>query len=111
MSKPLPPLAASDELTVRERIHHVLRSGPATARDLSQLVSIREREVTDHLAHLERSLKHRGERLVIEAPSCLECGFSFTQRHRFTRPGSCPRCRGRRISFPQFHIELSGSMP
>ena len=83
----------------------LVRGLMASARDLSQRVGIAEREVADHLEHLERSLAHRGERLITEPPKCLACGFEFTRRHRFTRPSGCPECRGRRVTHPRFRIE------
>jgi predicted Zn-ribbon and HTH transcriptional regulator len=90
--------------TIRDSIHRVLLDGPASARDLSKLVGISEREVGDHLQHLERSLRHKGETLLIAPPICVDCGFEFNQRHRYTRPGRCPKCRGRRISLPLFRV-------
>ena len=95
------------QATVRRSLREVLLAGEATARDLSRLVGIPERDVAEHLEHLERSVRHRGERLVVEPSVCLSCGFAFThrERHRFTRPGRCPGCRGRRISLPTFRIE------
>jgi predicted Zn-ribbon and HTH transcriptional regulator len=92
------------ETTVRESIRQALLDTPLTARDLSKLIGISERDVADHLDHLARSLKHKGETLVIDSPSCLDCGFSFDRRQRYTRPSGCPRCRGRRIALPQFRI-------
>jgi len=100
-----PSLPRSRDVTVRSSIRHALLERQLSARDLSQLVAISEREVAGHLEHLDRSLKHRGETLVVEPPACLECGFAFTHRQRFTRPSGCPQCRGRRISLPQFRIE------
>jgi predicted Zn-ribbon and HTH transcriptional regulator len=105
MHKRAPALPHARDTTVREGLHEALLAGPATARDLSKRVGIAEHEVAGHLEHLELSLKHRGEKLVIEPPTCLDCGFAFTQRHRFTRPSGCPDCRGRRITLPQFRIE------
>lgn len=90
---------------MRESIRRELLQAPATARDLSQRIGIPERDVATHLEHLDRSLKHKEERLIIDPPKCLECGFAFTERHRFTRPSGCPQCRGRRISQPEFRIE------
>ncbi len=90
--------------TLREGLRRVLLEGSATAKDLSQAVGIPEHDVPFHLEHLERSLRHRGERLVLEAPKCLVCGFAFEGRRRYSRPGHCPRCRGRRISLPLFSI-------
>ena len=91
--------------TVRENIREALLEGPATLKDLSRRVGIREHEVGDHLEHVERSLRHRGERLAREGPECLDCAFDFPRRTRFTRPAACPRCRSRRIRLPRFWIE------
>jgi hypothetical protein len=100
-----PKVDSGHDGTVRERIHEVLLDGPVTARDVSQRVGIPEHDVPGHLEHLERSLKHKGQTLVIEPSACLDCGFAFTHRHRYTRPGHCPQCRGHRISLPRFRIE------
>jgi predicted Zn-ribbon and HTH transcriptional regulator len=90
---------------VREALRAALLRGPATARDLSAEVGLREKDVADHLAHLQRSLAHRGERLVVEPATCLACGFAFRERERLTRPGACPGCRSTRIDPPAFRIE------
>ena len=92
---------------MRQSLEQALRGAPVSARDLSQLVGIPEHDVADHLEHLERSLKRRGDTLVLESPVCLDCGFTFTHRHRFTRPSTCPDCHGRRISLPRFRIETA----
>lgn len=90
---------------MRQRIAEALRAGPATAKDLSKLAGVSEREVAGHLVHLARSLRARGERLAMTPPACLACGFAFPGRERTTRPSHCPRCRGRRITLPEFAIE------
>jgi predicted Zn-ribbon and HTH transcriptional regulator len=91
--------------TVRETLRKALREGPATARDLSAIAGIREKDVAEHLEHLARSLPHEGERLAVEPASCIACGYAFAQRGRLTRPGACPRCRSTRIDPPVFRIE------
>ena len=93
------------DTTVREAIHQALLDQSATIRDISKIVGISEHEVAEHLEHLERSLKHKQQTLVREPSACLDCGFVFTHRLRFNRPGGCPKCRGRRISLPRFSIE------
>ncbi|MDJ0787420.1 MAG: transcriptional regulator [Myxococcota bacterium] len=75
-----------------------------TLRDVSRLAGVAEKELPDHLAHLARSLSAAGEELAIEPPVCRGCGFAFAKRTRFTRPGQCPRCKGRRISLPRLRI-------
>lgn len=91
--------------TVREQLQRVLREGPATTRDLSRSLGIPERDVAGHLEHADRSLGRSAERLVIEPATCLECGFVFTRRRRFTRPGHCPKCRSTRTTLPEFRVE------
>lgn len=96
--------APRDRLTtVRQALANVLRDQQCTARDLSYAVSIPEREVGDHLEHLERSLAASGERLVIEPPACIACGFTFEAKA--SRPSRCPRCKSERIRPPEFSIE------
>jgi transcriptional regulator len=91
--------------TVREAIRRSLLAGPATARDLSTEVGVREKDVAEHLAHLQKSLAHRGERLVVTPAACIACGFAFRERERLSRPGACPECRSTRIDPPTFRIE------
>jgi predicted Zn-ribbon and HTH transcriptional regulator len=93
--------------TVREAIREELLRGAATARELSERVSIREKDVAEHLGHLEKSLRARGERLVIEPASCIACGYAFVRRTRLSRPGSCPECGSTRIDPPAYRIEAA----
>ena len=90
--------------TVREAIREELLRGPATSRELSERVSIREKDVAEHLDHLEKSLRARGERLVVDPASCIACGYAFVRRARLTRPGSCPKCGSTRIDPPAFRV-------
>jgi predicted Zn-ribbon and HTH transcriptional regulator len=90
--------------TLRQSILDCLEEGPLTARELSALVHIREKDVAPHLEHLEKSLRRSGKRLVIEPAECLQCGFRFEKRRRFTRPSACPRCRCQRIDPPVFRL-------
>lgn len=99
------PVNVESSSTVRERIAHALRAGELTAREISVRASVQERDVADHLRHLERSLTHGGEQLHTSAPHCIKCGFEFTQRERHSRPSRCPRCKSERISPPSFKIQ------
>jgi len=91
--------------TIRETLRAELLRGSATARELSQRVGIREKDVADHLEHLQRSSRARGERLVVGPAACIACGYSFAKRTRLTRPGSCPSCGSTRIDPPAFRLE------
>ena len=79
--------------TVRQQITDLLRNENLTVRDLSQAVSIPEKEVFGHLAHIDRSLKSHGEKLTGIPYICLNCGFEFDQRKKYNRPGRCPQCK------------------
>lgn len=91
--------------TAREALLGVLREGTFSMRELSQRGSLSEREVAEHLPHLERSLRAHGERLVVEAARCLACGFDFSRRARFAPPSRCPACKSERIASPRFRVE------
>ncbi|MFT3765700.1 MAG: transcriptional regulator [Minicystis sp.] len=91
--------------TPRTAIRAALQGPALTAREISVRTSMREKDVAEHLEHLERSLKREGERLVIEPAKCLACDFVFKSRGRLTTPGSCPECRSERIAPPAFRIE------
>jgi predicted Zn-ribbon and HTH transcriptional regulator len=90
--------------TVRERIAQALRDAPLTAHEISERASVPERDVAEHLRHLEHSLVHAGEQLVKSAPHCIKCGFEFTNRDRHSRPSRCPTCKSERISPPSFKV-------
>jgi len=75
-----------------------------TAREMSVRVGVPEKQVAGHLEHLRRSLKAGGERLRVDPPRCLDCGFSFRKRERLSRPSRCPVCRGERLDPPRFAL-------
>jgi predicted Zn-ribbon and HTH transcriptional regulator len=98
--------AAAGE-TTRQAIARLLRAEQHTAYELSALVHVRERDVASHLEHLVRSLRRGDERLVVEPARCHDCGHTFRDRTRLTRPSACPRCRGQHLSAPAFRIARS----
>lgn len=87
--------------TVRQSLLEALRGPPATARDLSQLVRISERDVLDHLEHLAESLKSD---LLVEPAECKACGFEFEGRTRMRKPSRCPECKSERITPARFSV-------
>ena len=94
-------------MTLRRQIIQLLTAGEMTAGDLSRTVGIREREVCDHLAHIERSVASRGKRLTVLPAVCLSCGYVFKDRRRLTRPSRCPQCRRTHLSSPAYRIRAS----
>ena len=91
--------------TIRQQIIDLLSSEELTIRDLSQAVSLMEREIVDHLSHIERSLQRQGKKLMVTPYECITCGFVFDRRTRFTKPGRCPSCKNSHIQVAQFHIK------
>jgi predicted Zn-ribbon and HTH transcriptional regulator len=90
--------------TIRQAIINLLSQYEMDARELSQELGIREKEVYDHLVHVGRSVKAEKKRLIIHPSRCLQCGFVFEDRKRFTRPGRCPKCRQSRLLSPRYRI-------
>jgi predicted Zn-ribbon and HTH transcriptional regulator len=86
--------------TLRQSLLAALKGPPATARDLSQLVRISEREVLDNLEHLAESVD-----LIVEPAQCKGCGFTFDGRSRMTKPSRCPECKSERIAPARFSVE------
>ncbi|MEN6615416.1 MAG: transcriptional regulator [Syntrophorhabdus sp.] len=90
--------------TIRKYLAALLEEGSYTAKDLSGIIKIPEKDICDHLAHLQHSLEKTGRRLVVLSASCHHCGFVFKKRERLTKPGKCPTCRSIHIRSPIFHI-------
>lgn len=90
--------------TARQLIRDAIRQGPRTSRDLAHDLSMRERDVIEHLEHLRRSA-NSGEKFVIEPAVCRHCSAIFEDRERLTRPSRCPRCKSERIVPPKFVLE------
>jgi predicted Zn-ribbon and HTH transcriptional regulator len=78
--------------TVRQRIITLLTEVEMSARDLSQAIGIREKEVVQHLVHVEKTAASQKKKLVIRPFQCLDCEYIFKVRKRYNRPGRSPRC-------------------
>ena len=74
------------------------------AREISQAMGIREKEVYEQLPHIGRTLKPRGKKLIIRPSLCKGCGYVFKDRKRFTPPSRCPRCKGEWIESPAYRV-------
>lgn len=90
--------------TVRQHIADLLRADELTAHEISERAGVPEREVAEHIRHLEQTLKHGAERLTTTAPHCIKCGFDFQGRQRHSRPSRCPECKSERLAPPRFRI-------
>jgi predicted Zn-ribbon and HTH transcriptional regulator len=90
--------------TIRQQMIDLLTEEEMGIRDLSQALKVKEKEVLEHLPHIERSIKSMKRKIVFTPSRCLACGFVFEDRKRFSRPGRCPRCRDTHIENPMFRI-------
>ena len=90
--------------TIRQQIITLLSKEVCSARDLSQMLRIQEKEVYSHLSHIARSVASQGHKLIVVPSRCLVCGYVFDKRKRFTRPSRCPRCKGERIDEPRYEV-------
>lgn len=98
------PIKEAGAATIRKQLIELLQAGPCGVRELSQELHQSEKEIYDHLEHIERTLKSEGKRLVIEPSRCLACGFVFEHRKRPNPPGHCPQCKKTRIRRPRYAI-------
>ena len=89
--------------TIRKEIANLLERGPLDLREISQILRIREKEALDHLQHIARSVHPR--KLAMEPAACLQCGFVFKKRERFSTPSRCPLCKSESISPPRYRIQ------
>ena len=93
--------------TLRQQIINLLGGDELSLRDLSQALSIPEKEVVDHLGHIERTVRNQGGNLIEIPYKCLSCGFIFEKRTRFSKPGRCPACKNSHIQAASFHIKIN----
>lgn len=91
--------------TTRQQIIELLGESELTAKELSQRLRIREKDVYEHLVHIKQSAAAHKKKLIVTPAECLDCGYVFESRNRFTSPGRCPRCREEHITDPRYRIE------
>ena len=90
--------------TMRKYITALLEEGTFSAKDLSQFTRIPEKDVCDHLEHIRKTLNKNNRHLATNPAQCEKCGFIYTKRDRFSKPGKCPLCHSSLIYPPRFHI-------
>jgi len=90
--------------TIRQKIFLLLNDKVMTAREISQAIGIREREVYEHLPHIALSAMAQQRKLVVLPFGCMSCGYVFEERKRFTRPSRCPRCKKTHLETPTYRL-------
>ncbi|RJQ50471.1 MAG: transcriptional regulator [Nitrospiraceae bacterium] len=105
-NKPRQPAVPPDRKeTIRQGIVSALEGKTLTAKELSGLLRVPEKEVYDHLEHIRKTVHKTGSALVVVPAECIKCGFVFRKRERLKRPGRCPVCHGESIEEPSFRME------
>ncbi|MBB5348454.1 transcriptional regulator [Desulfoprunum benzoelyticum] len=89
------------DATIRQALVQLLEGRQLPVSVLSQEIRKSEKELYDHLEHLQRS-----GILVMVPAACGACGYIFAHRSRPRKPGKCPRCKGTHIEPPLFSIAL-----
>ncbi len=107
MVKPQKPFVpVNRQETIRQKIISVLEGHTLSARDISSIVRISEKEVYEHLHHIQKTVnKKRAYTLGITPAECKKCGFVFRKRERLKKPGKCPICHSEAIKEPLFSIQ------
>ena len=93
-----------EPLSLRHRIIALLRTREMDARELSRELGIKEKEVYDHLVHVERSAAATSATFILTPSQCLLCGYVFEDRRRLTRPSRCPKCKRSKLQSPSFRV-------
>jgi predicted Zn-ribbon and HTH transcriptional regulator len=99
-----PPIPREESSTVRQSIIALLERETLSARELSSLVHVGEKEVIDHLEHIRTASRHEKPHLKVVPAVCKRCGFSFKKRERLAKPGKCPVCRNEQIVEPLYTL-------
>jgi hypothetical protein len=100
-----PPIPERRTETLRRELIRLLKGHYLTQSEIAFELGIRDREVQEHLIHIQKSVSKRGGKFRMKPPECLRCGFVFRKREKMKKPGRCPLCKSRSISEPLFSIE------
>lgn len=87
--------------TLRQAIKELLQEETLSSLELSQRLSLSEKEVLEHLSHIARA-PGPGYRFQMTPAVCKHCGFAFKKRDRLTTPSRCPLCHRESIRRPRF---------
>jgi hypothetical protein len=104
-NKPKEPAVPMDRKeTIRQMIISCLNDKTLSAKELSGEVRVSEKEIYEHLGHIQISISKGGQTLNVTPAECRKCGFVFTKREKLKKPGKCPICRSESIEEPLFGI-------
>jgi predicted Zn-ribbon and HTH transcriptional regulator len=90
--------------TIRQKIISLLDGKTLSAKDISVDVRVSEKEIYEHLEHIQRTINKSEHNFIVTPSECKKCGFVFRKRDRLKKPGRCPVCRSESIKEPLFSI-------
>lgn len=99
-----PTVPVSRVETMRQYITALLEQETLSAKGISQLTRIPEKDICDHLEHIKKTLGKHNRQLITTPAQCEKCGFVYGKRDRLSKPGKCPVCHKNLIYPPCFHI-------
>lgn len=96
--------------TRRERLRELLASREEgfSLEEIEDILDLKRSTILDDLKHLQLSLRHRPERMLMVPPTCRTCGFTFRLEEP-RAPGRCPVCKGESVLLPVFKVEKAES--
>jgi len=90
--------------TLRQGIISVIEGNTLSAKEISTAIGIPEKDVYEHLEHIQRTMNRQGRYLSVTSAECKKCGFVFKKREKLKKPSRCPVCKGESIYEPLFEI-------
>lgn len=90
--------------TIRQEIVSLLVGKTLSAREISANIGVSEKDVYEHLEHIQRTINKREHNLIVTPAVCKKCGFVFRKRERLKKPSKCPVCRNEIIGEPFFSV-------
>ena len=94
----------------RKNLIPLLTENPLTVRQIASQLRVQPSDIEDDLRHLEKSLVHTDETLVVHPAICRKCGFEFGPE-KLRKPSRCPECKASWLTEPEIEIRSKGGGP
>jgi predicted Zn-ribbon and HTH transcriptional regulator len=91
----------------RKNLIPLLNENPLTVRQIATQLRVHPADVEDDLVHLEKSLAHSDQKLVVHPAVCRKCGFEFGP-DKLRKPSRCPVCKASWLTEPEIEIRTKG---
>ena len=88
----------------RKELLNILTAQPRSVSSLARELGLKRGDVEDDVAHVIRSARAAGHRIVVQPARCRACGFTFAE-DKLSKPGKCPACRSTWLYEAQISIE------